>query len=562
MLPSSLETLLRRSGLSLLGLLLGGFLAWSPASIAQPVRSDAPRSDTLPPQAVYEPSEDLGPLFEAVQLSGLFADSKTFVDARPIHPPGAVAARYRQERDRDDFDLRRFVEHHFVLPEKVAVPRTVVSDTVDMAAHLVRLWPRLTRSPDSLRGYSSLLPLPHPYVVPGGRFREIYYWDSYFTMLGLVASGRADLAHSMTRNFAFLVQRYGFIPNGNRSYYLTRPQPPFFSSMIALLAQQEGLHAALPYLGPLRAEYAYWMNGETGLTRPGTAEEHVVRLDDGDALNRYWDRKAAPRPESYREDYRLAQQLPDDERPALYRNLRAAAASGWDFSSRWYVGGRNLTATATTDIVPVDLNTLLYHAERTLARLYAASEQPQLAAAFRQKAARRKAALMRYCWDEERGFFYDYNFRTGERTDAVTMAAFFPLYYGLADTAQARRVARQAEAELLRAGGFATTTTPTDQQWDAPNGWPPLQWVAIRGLQRYGLEDLAERTQQRWLALNRRVYQRTGKMVEKYNVVDLGLRAGGGEYPAQDGFGWTNGVALALLREQRVALYADPLPSD
>ena len=533
--------------------LLTGATALAPPPSASP---SPVRSDTLPQSATYEPSEDLGPLFKAVQLNGVFEDSKTFVDARPLRPPSEIVGRYWRRRAEDDFDLGRFVDRHFALPEKVDVPPTAGGEAVDMETHLVRLWPRLTRSPDSLRGRSSLLPLPHPYVVPGGRFREIYYWDSYFTMLGLVASGRMERVRGMIDNFAYLADRYGFIPNGNRSYYLTRSQPPFFSSMLALLAQEEGIDAALPYLGPLRTEYAFWMNGETGLSLPGTAEEHVVRLDDGHVLNRYWDRKAVPRPESFREDYLLAQQLPPGERPSLYRNLRAAAASGWDFSSRWYAPQADgLPATATTRIVPVDLNALLYHAERTLARLYAARDQHRLAAAFRQKASRRKQAIMRYLWDEERGFFYDYNFRRGERTNAVTMAAFFPLYYGLASSTQARRVAQKAEAELLRGGGFATTTTPTDQQWDAPNGWPPLQWVAIRGLQRYGFDDLAARVRERWLGLNRRVYQRTGKMVEKYNVVDLDLRAGGGEYPAQDGFGWTNGVALALLRDLEVMLY-------
>ena len=545
--------------------LLPHALLWRPSSAAPrrlwlllaflPVLFVPPPSGRVPANRPYEPSEDLGPLFADVQLGGVFEDSKTFVDARPLQPPAAIRAQYVQQKDHDGFNLETFVREHFALPPQIAVPQATDSASVPMEEHLVRLWPPLTRQPDSAQGLSSLLPLPHPYVVPGGRFREIYYWDSYFTMLGLVASGRTDLARSMTRNFAFLTQQQGFIPNGNRSYYLTRPQPPFFSSMIALMAQEGGLEAALDYLAPLRVEYAYWMNGETQLTEAGTAEEHVVRLDSGRVLNRYWDRKAAPRPESYREDVRLAQQLPEGERPALYRNLRAAAASGWDFSSRWYAGSTGLAATSTTDIVPVDLNALLYHTERTLARLYAAAGQSELAATFDQKAARRKEALLRYCWDEARGFFYDYNFRTGRRTDAVTLAALFPLYYGLADSAQARRVAETVETELLRGGGFATTTTPTDQQWDAPNGWPPLQWITIQGLRRYGFDDLANRGRERWLQLNRRVYRRTGKMVEKYNVVDLDLRAGGGEYPAQDGFGWTNGVALALLREQEVALY-------
>ena len=179
-----------------------------------------------------------------------------------------------------------------------------------------------------------------------------------------------DLARSMVANFAHLIETQGFIPNGNRTYYLTRSQPPFFASMVGLLAREDGDEAALAYLDALRAEYDFWMRGERALAGPGDAVEHVVQLDSSAVLNRYWDRGAAPRPESYREDYELAQGHPPDSQEALYRNLRSAAESGWDFSSRWLADGQSLATTITTDIIPVDLNALLYAAEEALSRLY------------------------------------------------------------------------------------------------------------------------------------------------------------------------------------------------
>ncbi len=191
-----------------------------------------------------------------------------------------------------------------------------------MGDHIRALWPVLTRAADTTASYSSLIPLPHPYVVPGGRFREVYYWDSYFTMLGLVRSGRVDLVRDMLDNFAYLVRTVGHIPNGNRTYYLSRSQPPFFAVMVGLYAQAADTADALRYVDALEAEHAFWMAGAERLA-PGTAYRRVVRLPDGALLNRYWDDDPEPRPESYREDYRLAQTVPAAARDSLYRNIRA-----------------------------------------------------------------------------------------------------------------------------------------------------------------------------------------------------------------------------------------------
>jgi alpha,alpha-trehalase len=178
-----------------------------------------------------------------------------------------------------------------------------------------------------------------------------------------------------------------------------------------------------------------------------------------------------------------------------------------------------------------------------------------VAAGFAAAAEQRRRALLAAAWDSAGTYFYDVRWRTGERVaDRPALAAAALLYFGLASPEQGRAVAARLEREFLRSGGFVTTLVASGQQWDAPNGWPPLQWLAIEGVRRYGRGDLADVARGRWLALNRRTYSSTGKMMEKYDVVDLTRRAGGGEYPTQDGFGWTNGVALALTAQARSAV--------
>ncbi|HEX9108812.1 MAG TPA: trehalase family glycosidase, partial [Longimicrobiales bacterium] len=322
---------------------------------------------------------------------------------------------------------------------------------------------------------------------------------------------------------------------------------------------------ALAYLDALEAEHAFWMNGAAGLA-PGAAYRRVVRLGDvagggaglpaaarGAVLNRYWDDRADPRPEAFREDYTRAQTLPAAKRAAFYRDVRASAESGWDFSSRWMRDPADLRTLETTSLLPIDLNSLLYQQERTIAalrRFRSHAGDAAVAARYDAAAAARRAALLALAWDSASGFFYDVRWADGANgtrvKDRPTLAAAAPLYFGLATPEQARAVAGRLRRDFLKAGGFVTTLVASGQQWDAPNGWPPLQWLAIEGLRRYGETALADSASARWLALNRRVYRATGRMTEKYDVVDPQRRAGGGEYPNQDGFGWTNGVALAL----------------
>jgi alpha,alpha-trehalase len=500
--------------------------------------------------AGYDAARDLGPLFHDLQLARVFQDSKTLVDARPLDAPPALLARYVAEQKTPGFSLAQFAERWFAPPP--AAPTVQGSaGSATMEQHIEDLWPMLTRAADKADPRSTLIPLPKPYVVPGGRFREVYYWDSYFTMLGLVESKRVDLIRNMLDNFAHLITTVGHIPNANRTYYLSRSQPPYFAAMVGLYASATDSTRALPYLPALEADYRFWMDGAERLT-PGSAHRRVVRMPNGALLNRYWDDRPEPRPESYREDFELGASLPEAQREPLYRNLRAAAESGWDFSSRWMRDSTDLRSLETVELIPVDLNALLYHAERTMAALYRLRKgEGDAARAVRLDvaAAARRDALLAASWDPASGFFFDVRWKTGARvTDRPTLAAASMLYFGLATPAQGTAVAARLERDFLRAGGFVTTLIQSGQQWDAPNGWPPLQWLTMQGVRRYGRADLADVARERWLSVNRKVYTATGKMTEKYDVLDITRPSGGGEYPTQDGFGWSNGVALALSR--------------
>jgi alpha,alpha-trehalase len=492
-----------------------------------------------PPQVLFKN------LFVAVQSAKLFPDSKTFADAVPKSSPTEILSRFDAAKPASHEALQAFVADNFVLPAQVSGPAPPTAEPVSITRHIDLLWDQLTRTTTSAPPYSSLLPLPEPYVVPGGRFRELYYWDSYFTMLGLVESGRHDLVEHMVRDFASLIDTYGHVPNGTRSYYLSRSQPPFFYAMVGLLSSEDPAASYSHYLPQLRREYAFWMQGEKGLAR-GTAHRRVVSMPDGAVLNRHWDDADTPRDESYREDAALAQssgRIPKQ----LYRDLRAAAESGWDFGSRWFADGKNLATINTTEITPIDLNSLMFGLEQAIGAGCERVHDAACVTEFARRASARRDAVNRYLWDSAGGVFRDYRWVKQAQVPRISAATLYPLFVGLASEPQAAAVAATVSRDLLKAGGIVTTPLVTGQQWDAPNGWPPIQWIAVSGLRRYSLAPLADNVACRWMVGVNRVYGESGKLVEKYDVMTTGLKGGGGEYPLQDGFGWTNGVMRKLM---------------
>ena len=308
-----------------------------------------PPIDARATQTFKTPDELLGQLFVDVQMGEVFEDSKTFVDCTAKYPYDSIVIKYSHQKDLPDFDLKDFVLEHFEVPPSIS--SDFKSDRGRSAAeHVEALWPILQRESDTEKEGSTLIPLPKPYIVPGGRFREVYYWDSYFTMLGLVESGEFDLIENMLDNFAHLINTVGHIPNGNRTYYITRSQPPFFAQMVNLLAAHKGDQIYTKYKEALRKEYEFWMEGQDAADTP---VKHCVSTPVG-IMNRYYDLGNTPRQESYREDFLQVQKTNGGKK--MYRDLRAGAASGWDYSTRWFADGKTIETIETTDIIPVDLS--------------------------------------------------------------------------------------------------------------------------------------------------------------------------------------------------------------
>jgi len=485
----------------------------------------------------------LGELFERVQMERIFRDGKTFVDCTPKADLPSIQQRYEEQKNKPNFDLSFFVHDHFIEPKSMS--SGYKSDTTKpIEDHLETLWNVLTRQPEET--HDSLIDLPNSYIVPGGRFREIYYWDSYFTMLGLQVSNRVEMIQDMINNFSYLIDRFGYIPNGNRTYFVGRSQPPFFACMVQLLAEEKGKDILIEYLPRLEKEYEFWMNGIEELKEENTSVNRVTLLPGRNVLNHYWDEHDFPRPEAYRAEMELA--VSSSDKKTLYRNLRAACESGWDFSSRWFKDVNDFSTIHAAEIIPVDLNCLLFYLEETIAVAYELAGNKESSQKFIAFAAVRKEAINRYCWDEERGFYFDYDYVNRVQKKSLTLAAAFPLFFEIASGPQADSVAKSLQQHFLKAGGLISTTETTGQQWDAPNGWAPLQWIAITGLRNYKHDELAKEIAKRWMNINEKVYRDTGKMMEKYNVVETDITAGGGEYPSQDGFGWTNGVLLKILK--------------
>lgn len=485
-------------------------------------------------------------LFHDVQMSGIYADSKTFADAIPNRAISEIIADYADQSFDHPQALQCFVEQHFSLPKPVSEPK--VSRGTSVQDYIESLWPLLTRK-SSDENAGSLLALCKDYVVPGGRFREIYYWDSYFTAVGLMKSGRAALVDNLFDNFAHLQQLIGHIPNGNRSYYNTRSQPPILALIVRLLLENNpDMDRVRTFIDALETEYAFWMRGGDTLSSVGE-HKRVVRMSGGELLNRYWDDSATPRPESYKEDVDATAKMDEANKRAFYVNIRAACESGWDFSTRWLQAPDELNSIKTTQIVPVDLNCLLYALEETLCELYHIINNDIAVTLWANRALERKEAIQKYCWSKSKSAYFDYDISQQGLSDVMSLAMVLPLYVGIADDKQAELVAASLHSHFLKSGGLVTTLSTSEQQWDAPNGWAPLHWFAVEGLKRYGMDTLSDDIVIRWLSTVESYFAANGTLMEKYNVVSATQVAKGGEYDVQHGFGWTNGVTQAFYRQ-------------
>ncbi|UJR19629.1 hypothetical protein I4U23_022763 [Adineta vaga] len=499
----------------------------------------------------YSPDEIYGELFREVQLNHIFSDTKTFVDCVPKISAEDILKIYYEKKNLSNFDLSKFINEYFNLPSSPG--KNFSSDrNISTVDHINRLWDILSRPADEPTPGSSRIALPFPYVVPGGRFREIFYWDSYFTILGLsVSPNHSHLIENIIDNFTYLIDQYNFIPNGNRTYYLTRSQPPFFACMIQLLSQMNSNPSAIrqKYLPYLYKEYLFWMNGKDQLNENHIFNQHVVWISDDVILNRYFDPLTCPRPESFpkeEEERKKAEKLYGIKSDEFYLHNRAACESGWDFSSRWFDDENSKELNKCAFIIPIDLNCLIYFLEDYLSLIYDELNNMELSQQFKNLSKKRKEIIQNLFWSNEEKFFMDYDPINKRQKKVLSLAGLYPLFFNIATKEQAEFVQQRVKKDFLQIGGLSTTLQQTGQQWDSPIGWAPLQWISYQAMKNYHFDQLANEIRTRWLNLNDEIFKETGKMTEKYNVVEQS-EGGGGNYPLQDGFGWTNGVYLRLL---------------
>jgi alpha,alpha-trehalase len=454
-------------------------------------------------------------------------------------------------------------------------------------AHLPHRIEQLGDVKESEIPQSGLLYLPKRYVVPGGRFNEMFGWDSYFIILGLLRDGRVDLARGMVENFFYEIENYGAVLNANRTYFLTRSQPPFLSSMIravydAELArdsspanhaqQNQWLARAYPYA---RRDHDFWLStihraGDTGLARYFDIGEGPVP-DIADHSSYYIDviEWLVAHPEVHTSYLLAAAQSPSPAEQAeldktscdpshsvvcglawahgyrlsrdFYQGDRAVRESGFDISFRF-----GPFSGSTHHYAAVGLNTLLYKYERDLADFAGMLHQPGQAAQWKLEADGRREAINKYLWNPGKGMFFDYDFTTGQQSSYVYATTFYPLWTGEATKEQAAAVDKNL-ALLDKPGGLACSTYASGLQWDLPFGWAPLNWLAVDGLMRYGYVSDARRVAEEFSHTIRTSFEQEGTIHEKYNVEtgssNVDIIAG---YQNVIGFGWTNAVYLEM----------------
>ncbi|KAF3623515.1 putative trehalase [Capsicum annuum] len=465
-----------------------------------------------------------------------------------------------------DEDLVYVEPVDYVVEPEGFLPKVKNTEVRAWALEVHSLWKNLSRKVSDhvleKPELYTLLPLKNPVIIPGSRFKEVYYWDSYWVIRGLLASKMYETAKGIVYNLISLIDQFGYVLNGARAYYSNRRQPPVLAAMIVEIYERTGdLDLVTRSLPSLLKEYHFWNSGI-----------HKVTIQDAQgsnhSLSRYYAMWNKPRPESSTIDSETASKLPNIcEKRELYRQLASAAESGWDFSSRWMRNKSDLTTTSTTSILPVDLNAFLLKMELDIAFLANLIGESSTVTHYTEASQNRQKAMNSILWNAEMGQWLDYwlgNSNTAEdiykwddlhQNKKSFASNFVPLWTETlrSDNITTQKVVQSLRSSgLLQPAGIAMTLSKTGQQWDFPNGWAPLQHIIIEGLSRSGLVEakaLAEDIAVRWLKTNCVTYKKTGTMHEKYDVTECGAYGGGGEYKPQTGFGWSNGVVLALLEE-------------
>ncbi|XP_055619922.1 trehalase isoform X3 [Toxorhynchites rutilus septentrionalis] len=522
-----------------------------------------------------------GKLLDTVQMMAIYPDSKTFVDMKMKKTPNETLASFNdfleQTKDKPTKqEMQHWVESMFEKPG-AEFEEWLPNDWIESPAFLEHIkdtdlrefgkalngiWKQLGRKMTAdvaiNSEHYSIIPITHPVIVPGGRFREFYYWDSYWIMKGLLLSEMYSTTRGMLENFLSIVERYGFIPNGGRIYYSMRSQPPLLCGMVkAYVDATNDTKFAEDAVETLEREFEFFMNN------------YLVEVN-GYHLAAYGYKSTGPRPESYREDIISAQIFEKEEdKQDFYSELKAAAESGMDFSSRWFIkegtNAGNLTDLKCRSIIAVELNAILYWNALIISEFYTLKNDLRKANLYEAKADEIKKAIAAVLWNENEGAWLDYDLINKKHRHYFTPTNLSPLWTGCYDKDDAslpKKILAYIEKLGLDTypGGVPNTLSNTNEQWDFPNVWPPMQHMLIMGLDSMNSQEtkeLAFKWAQRWVRGNYIAYNETKAMFEKYNAEELGGHGGGGEYEVQTGFGWSNGAVMDLLNK-----YADRITTD
>ncbi|XP_044732126.1 trehalase-like [Chrysoperla carnea] len=521
----------------------------------------------------------IGELLHVIQMKHLYPDSKRFVDKKLRVPPQQVLNNFAllkrikphlPESSLSKFLLKNFEDEHSLqqyTPTDWAPYPELLTKIKDrklrkFALELHALWNVLSRRiyEDCMINADkySLLYVPKPFVIPGGRFREYYYWDSYWIIRGLLICDMYESAKHMIENYLYLVEKYGLIPNGGRLYYVDRSQPPLLAKMfdtyMDFTNDEPFLNEALP---KIEEEFNFWDN---------TRSVSVQKDSKIHMMYHYDSFQFTPRPESYREDFRCSLALPKDARPLFYNEVRAAAESGIDFSSRWWVPDWELrpdfTNIRATHIIPVDLNSILENNARILAKSFERIGNDKKAKLYKAKADQIKTAIDQVLWNDDVGIWCDYDY-----INQVSRTRFYPSnltplwtqsypFENQKYIEKAVKYLKNKDIINIYVGGVPSSLKRTGEQWDLPNAWAPHQDIVIKGLS-YSNNDEAQKLAQllaeRWVRHNYILYKESRSMFEKYSAMAPGMGEGG-EYEIQTGFGWTNGVIIDLITSFNIRL--------
>uniref|UniRef100_A0AC35G7Z0 Trehalase n=1 Tax=Panagrolaimus sp. PS1159 TaxID=55785 RepID=A0AC35G7Z0_9BILA len=518
-----------------------------------------------------------GPIVATVNLHMIYNDSKVFVDKPLKYSPEVTLMAYNnlfghlQPKNINPLDLKAFINEHF-LPVGTDITVCVPDDwkpfpkkIMSIKDPILRKWalsinaiwkklckqvhPKVFEHPERY----SIIPLKYKFIAPGGRFREIFYWDSYWIIKGLFASEMYETSAQMILNLANFIEQYGFIPNAGRVYFLERSHPPLFISMIYEYYKATKNVTFVERMLPLmEKEFQFWQNNRSLKLAVGEKEYTVYKYSANSNI---------PRPESYKEDITvnvLSTTSTKTQEQKLYRDIAAAAESGWDFSTRWFADNRTLLTIETTNILPIDLNSYLCMNLNILSYFYeSVSKNKSKAEYYRNLHTEHKQMLQNVFFNKQHKVWLDYNLRTKNYSTKYNAALITPLFtncYDVNDIKKSEDVLEffnRSNAFDFVGGVPATMSKYAQEQWDYPNGWGNLNHMIVEGFRNSKSKKAhaaAYNIAKKWIRGNYKVFKATGSMWEKYDITGSYPSPGvGGEYEVQDGFGLTNGAILDLL---------------